>query len=306
MNFRARFPGLQGRSRGGILLAMLHAALRWMFPLLAMLVVGPLAGGLTSSLRGPDGGSAATLLVSTSGLSGILAGVGVVALAAIWGALTAKFIGAHDGLFSAGLVLAWGTWSTGTIDQLVRAHPADIAAGSTSIFTTLALEGAVLLPLAFAAAWLIIKVGRAPKPESGHQPEPKVLGEALSAAGGVGLLAAIGAGGVVVYLVAQESTKGQTFAAAVLAGVAAAGLGRVLAFRTHAAVFVGALAVLAIASPLSALAMHGSGGKSMMAAQAGRLFSLARPLPLDWIAGAFVGVPLGLAWASSAVESHKK
>lgn len=277
-----------------------------------MLVVGPIAGWLTSSLRAPDGGHAATLLVSTSTIGGLLAGVGVIALATGLGVVTSKIIGVHDGFFSAGLVLAWGTWSTGTIDQIVRAHPQDWAAGGagagarTSIFTTLAFEGAVLLPLAFAAAWLIVKVGRSPKPETGHQPEPKGLGDAMTGAGAVGLLVAIAAGGGVVYLVAQESTKGQTFAAAVLAGVAAAGLGRVFAFRTHAAVFVAALAVLAIASPLSALAMHGSGAKSMMAAQAGRLFSLARPLPLDWIAGAFVGVPLGLAWASSAVESQKK
>jgi len=38
------------------------------------------------------------------------------------------------------------------------------------------------------------------------------------------------------------------------------------------------------------------------AAIGGDLFTLAMPMPLDWLAGAFWGIPIGLSWAESMVE----
>lgn len=273
---------------------MMQPVLRWSIPLVALLVLGPAAGWLTSSLHAVDGGHATSLLLNTSRSAGALAGLGVLALAAIVGLAAARLISPHYGLFSAGLVLAWGAWGTGTIDQISRATP------SGSIFTWLAFEAALLLPPAVALAWAVIRFGRHPA-GSPHQPEPKVIKDRTA---GVGFLAAAAVGAIVAWLIALESLKGQAFGAAAIAGLLGAAAGRLVATRVSAAVFVAGLAVVAIASPVSALAIHGSGMKPVIAAQGGTLFNLARVLPLDWLAGAFVGVPLGLSWAGGMLEQH--
>lgn len=289
-----------------MLAAMIQIALRWMLPLIALLAVGPLAGMLTASLHAPDGSHAASLLLSTHPLRGVLAGVGVLVLAGAMGLAAARIVSPHYGLFSAGIVLAWGAWGTGTIDAIIRARPAALLPGpsaesATSLFGFLSLEAAILLPLAVALAWLILRIGRRPAPGSPHQPEPT---EVRDASAGVGLIAALAVGGVLVWLIAQESNKGQTFAAATIAGVGAAVAGRLAAVRISAAVFVAAIALLAVIAPATALAVHGTGAQPLLAAQGGLLFNLARPLPLDYLAGAFVGVPIGLSWAASMLEQH--
>jgi hypothetical protein len=232
--------------------------------------------------------------------SGVAAGLGVLALAAAMGLIAARLVSPHYGLFCAGLVMAWGAWGTGTIDEVLRARPASFGAANKPMFTTLALEAAWVAPIGVLIAWGIIAIGKPPPAESPHHPEPKTIRDPSALAG---LLAAMAVGGVIVWLIAQSTLKGQTFAAAALAGLGAAAAGRLSATRVSAAVFVAGLGVLAIASPVSALVMHGAGAQA--AAQAGTLFRFARPLPLDWLAGAFVGVPLGLTWASSMLDQHR-
>ena len=43
-----------------------------------------------------------------------------------------------------------------------------------------------------------------------------------------------------------------------------------------------------------------------LAAIQGDAFPLAMLMPFDWLAGAFWGIPIGLSWADSMVESHEK
>ena len=87
---------------------MLNAVLRYLVPLVALFVVGPLAGMLTGALRGRDGGTDASLLASSAPASGLVAGLGVMGLAILMGVISARVISQRTGLFSAGLVLAWG------------------------------------------------------------------------------------------------------------------------------------------------------------------------------------------------------
>jgi len=66
--------------------------------------------------------------------------------------------------------------------------------------------------------------------------------------------------------------------------------------------FFGGLMVVAVAGPVIATFVHAGTLGPTRAAVSGKLFALARPMPLDWIAGAFVGIPLGLWWAGSLIE----
>ncbi len=284
---------------------MLNAVLRYLVPLLALFAVGPLAGRLTGALRGHDGGGDASLLVGSSPSAGVIAALGVMGLAILMGVIGARTIGHRMGLFGAGLVLAWGAWETGRVDViLTQPH-------TESALRMLALEGALVgvLGVLGAGAILFMPVMRSALPdvrdplhEHHHlAEEPTVLFDVTAP---LALAGAILAAGVVVWLLAQATFKGQTFAAAAVAGVAAAAAARVVAPRVSAVWVFAGIGILATVSPLIASVIHAAPGELVRVALAGRLFVLARPLPLDWIAGAFVGVPTGLAWAGSMVDRH--
>jgi hypothetical protein len=84
--------------------------------------------------------------------------------------------------------------------------------------------------------------------------------------------------------------------------VLAAAAGRIASQQITGAVFIAAVAVLGIAGPAIAMMIHKTPMGAVHAAQAGKLFFLARPLPLDLVAGAFVGTPFGLVWAGSMID----
>lgn len=307
---------------------MLQATLRWMLPLIALLAIGPLAWLMTGPLRGPDGGHETTLLLSSTPVLGLIRGVVALMLAGVTGLATARLIGSHYGLFSAGLVLAWAAWGTGSLDGVARAQTGlgiTPAPSPSAFFVKLALEGAVLAPIAAVWAWAIVRFARTPVPttpgadqshatgsdgqgqQAGHSvhPEPTTLRDTSAA---VGLVAAMAAGALFGWLVAQESLKGQTIAAASFAGLFGAVAGRLTAVRICAAVFVLGVGLLGVVGPISALVVGGSGSAksvgALEAAASGLAFNLARPMPLDWLAGAFIGAPIGLSWAMSMIDHH--
>lgn len=303
---------------------MLQAALRWILPLTSLLVLGPLAGLLTGSLIAPDGGHDATPLLCDTPVFGVLAAVGVFVLATVGGVVTASQMGGGWGLASAGFVLAWGAWGTGTVDQILRRTQT----GAT--FWTIAAEGALVGALGVVSAVVILAAGRRHR-AGPHEPVPAgslvdgLRAEVRSAAGallgrpadpddteapqGAGavllsLLVALAAGGVGAWLVAVEALKGQTFAAAAVAGLVAAAIGRITAERSPTTLFVLVVALMAVAAPIAAAVMYPGAEGAVRAAYASNLIPIGRILPLDWIAGAFVGIPIGLSWAASMTERH--
>lgn len=115
---------------------------------------------------------------------------------------------------------------------------------------------------------------------------------------------AVAAGLVVPSLMIGAGLKGQAIASAIAAGIAAATLG-VFASRRWGFRPLGAAAGLALvagAAPLVAVMMApqgGSAGGLVRLANEGGLLAAARVVPMDWIAGMLIGIPLGLAWGQS-------
>jgi hypothetical protein len=176
----------------------------------------------------------------------------------------------------------------------------------------LSLEGLLVGAAAVGIAALILRVARSqPTPPGASPPprdEPSRLGIDSSAviALGVALVTAC----VVAWVMVQDkdTLKGQTVAGAALAGMFGAFAGRLGTHRAPVLVFFVAIAILAAAGPAAATVGLWSGGSGGVigAAYAGRLLPLARPLPLDWMAGAFVGIPVGLSWAASMTDIHPR
>lgn len=300
---------------------MMKAVLRWAIPLFGLFVVGPVAGLCTVGLRSADGSGAVTPILAASPVSGLLAGLAAMLLAAVVGVVGAWFNSFKTGLFSAGLTLAWAAWGTGTIDGIMRRTQ---SAGS---LWRLSAEGLIFGACAVAIALLLLRVEqiRTDRRSRGAQKEwseqnrswasvdpaatpaasPALTAEERSrrlASMAIGFALVIAVAVPVVWAVATEALKGQVIAAAIAAAALGTAAGRSWAFKSPIVVFVAAIALLAAVSPAVATLWHGTEPTLVKASLAGTLFPLARLVPLDWIAGAFIGVPLGISLAGSLSE----
>ncbi len=279
---------------------MPKAILRWTIYLAAVLVVGPLAGAMTAWLRAPDGGTHATPLVSTSPVLGLAAGLGAVGVALAAGFIAVRHLGAKPAMSTAGLVLAWAAWRTGTIDQIVRQND------SAGVLWMLAAEGAifglagVLMPLLIGLIERLDQDDDAPTSAAAAE---SVRGAFNWKSMGGPVVAGVIAGGIVAWAVAQTPLKGQAVAAAILGAVFASAAARLVDVRASLPTLAMPVAILAVLGPLSGIVM-GASTNLLVAGRNGALFPLANILPLDWIAGGLLGIPLGVAWANSLIEKR--
>lgn len=288
--------------------SLVHFTLRWLIPLLAFCVLGPAAAYLTSRLRGVDGGPDASFLLSHAGFLGRLGVVaGVFGLALIAGVLGAVGMGRRWGLFCTGLVLAWATWPMGRVDALIG------IVQSKSVMPTLAMEAGLLSVLGLGTAFVVMRAPRLMQPQTaaldaGGQPLPQRASEPFGDVWSPQTLLAVGAAMLIavipVLIIAQDTLKGQTLAATILAGLFATTAGRLAAPKVSGIVFLAVVAILSIAGPVLAAILGPASEDFVRQTLAGKLMFLARPMPLDYLAGAFCGVPLGLAWSASMLEKH--
>lgn len=269
---------------------MKHAVLKWISLAVAVLLLGPVAGNLTGRVRGTDGGPKATALLCEAPAKGVAVAAATLALAAVAGVLGGRLAGPRTGLFSAGLVVAWGAFETARLDTIIR------RTHSLSSLWTLAMEGALLAALGIAAALVILKTSKRERgTEYGVSPFSK---DSLT-----GAVVAIVVGAVAAILVARTSKDvGQALGAAIAAGVAGTLVGRVVAHHAPIGVFVVAGMLLAMVGPASGAFVNGT--SIVERVYAGNEFALARMMPMDWIAGILLGVPVGASWAASMVDKH--
>jgi len=274
-----------------------RSVLRWVMVLLALLVVGPLAGAMVERLQTPTGLSAPPPLLAANLGMGAAFLVAIMALAGGLGAITARLIGRGYGMGVAGVVIGWAAIRSATFDQILRdfdGHPP---------FVRLALEGAIAGLLSVLVAIAIDKAAgqsHQPRPETGVR---KALTSHMTWSA---VLAGMIAAAVVVWIVAFESLKGQTIAAGVFAGIVSAGVTQVLTNAQRGSVarvtpFITTMLVATLA-PIAVMLIPG-GPNLTVAAFSGRMPPVGRVMPLDWIAGAFMGFPVGLGWAKSILSS---
>ncbi|MBK7406225.1 MAG: hypothetical protein IPJ41_16875 [Phycisphaerales bacterium] len=300
---------------------MIKAVIKQLPWMLALFVLGPIAGHLVGSLRASDGSGDTTLLTCTNPVMGAMAGLVTLVFAGAVGFFAARVNGCRSGLNAAGIVFAWAASQTTTIDAIIR------RAQSPAPLSMLAIEGGAFCLLAAPVAAIIWRAGLGrglhaaahPLPDgspnlgawlTGAPKGPRgLLGESMSLSGslaramvrpaGWGAMGVtVVVGGVMCWLVAQDMLKGQVIFAAAMTGVLAVPVGRLAGESLKeqppmAAFFVG-IAVLAVAGPLATMFIQ---GKDIVAlCYSGKLLGVAGPVTLDWAAGAFLGIPIGEAW----------
>ncbi len=285
--------------------------IRWIFLLGALFVVGPLSSRVTAGLTAIDGSQHTSLLVGSNMGAGILATIIVFALCAAIVLPGAAITGPRRGMLLACFCLSWASWTTGSVDEIIRS----LRGGSP--VQTLVMEAVLVGVLMLLLLLAILRVGKVQDrgPDgldfaAGKKAVAENLRGLVSLGGLAGLAAAVVMGGLVAWIFAIEPLKGQAVFAALLGGIAAgAGAHMVsitVADEDHPAPTITpfvAIALLAVIGPIAMQAM--ADGDLRAASFAGKLFPLGHILPLDWAAGGMLGVPIGVTWARSMIEDHK-
>lgn len=270
----------------------MKSMLKWVLILAAIVAVGPAVGALVGGLRLEADGSRATLLTGGVG-GGLLALIALGFGAAALGAVMSRWLNQADGMNVAGLVAAWGAWCQGDADRIIH------AAGS-GVLWRWPVEGLMAAAIGIAIFIIIDTCASERSREPGS-----VVRAVASKSGLIAIVAAAVVGAAAAWIVGFQALRGQAIFAAIaggIAGGAAACLaGAATAREARATGSIGLLA-LAVIGPLAAALVHGD--RAAEAADAGRLIPLAVILPLDWVAGALLGVPVGVQWAHSMIEKR--
>ncbi len=276
---------------------MTKGFIRWGLMLAAVFAVGPVAYMLVGTLSGADGGRGHTTLVSQTPAMGLLRGLLAVLLCCGFGLLVRRLVTPRWAYFCAGLALAWAAYGTGTLTEVLRAEPGD------KTLWMLAVEALVLgLPVA-AFAWLALPHSPLAKPPAWSNRAKPGLGDPQPVVvGTVAFLIAIAGAVVGAWLMAQHLMKGQTIAAAMVGGLIGAMAGHIAAPTAPPWAFVAGIVAVAVAGPAVATFVEKSGPDLLQASFTASVIPPLRVLPLDWLAGGLIGVPLGLAFAAGFVD----
>jgi hypothetical protein len=276
---------------------------RWIFVLVALFAVGPALAGWVGGVRAVDGSHAASLLVSQSPTTGAIRGAVLLALAGVFAVAGTIGFGRDTGMLGAGVIVAWVAWGMGSTESILR------LSGSGAPLGRLAMEGRLVGVLGIGVIAVVqIVSNRAGGQASGHSSGLLATdvesNASVPTAGAAAILGSAVAAGLLAWLVAVDASKGQAVIAAWLAAIAGAGAAQVAASfmrarATMVSVMIGLVLVAAV-GPL--LAQQSGGSRVVQDALAGRLFSLARPISLDWVAGGLLGIPIGLGWANSMLD----
>ncbi len=288
---------------------MRDAAVRWTLFLVGLLALGPAAGWLTGRLRGADGfSSVEPILAASGGAVGMALAVGGIVLSIGFGALVARLTSTRWGYFCAGGVLAWVAAGTGRIDEILRVNP------DRAQFGLIALEAAIFGVIAVGGAFLIGLAGRQGQRldsvphghrEARHDPAGDELGMMLTRAG-VSVAACVVCGVLVSYVAAVSTLKGQTIASALIASALVGVVTGLLHKQAQGWVLVLGIALVAALAPAAALLLEPAGASSLLLrANAMELLAPARIMPLDWLAGALLGLPIGAKWGVGLATAEK-
>lgn len=309
--------GLPGASRRGITQPMMRIILRWLLLGIATFVVGPTLARVVSIVHDSHGGAGITLFLSASPVKGTLLGALAMLLAGAFGWITSRLTTTGLGLFVTGASLSWIAFSMATTESLIR------SAQSGAPLARLGAEGVVVALIGFGLSALLLR-GRSDISVDGrgtrHGSESRATGgrPTISGTGGARLshrrsddsqarvTAALAFGAsllfsaLVGWIVAREDTPGQNLAAAGLAAMCGVTVARSIAPSAPLSFCMAGTLTLAAIGPIVGRLVVGS--NIVADAYTGALFPLARLTPMNWLAGAFLGAPIGAAWAASMLE----
>lgn len=202
------------------------------------------------------------------------------------GVVVARLVNAVVGTFVVGCGIGLLAMRSGAVLDFA-------VGGSRPAFA--AIESAGWAALIAGVGWVLYRVGgRLPDFPPTHEDEIDSPVGPAARRGWLGAIAALPAA----WFAAATDTKGQAIGAAVLGGVAAGAIGRMLAPRTQP-VYLAAAAMAAFAIAQGYLAFAAGSADLAAAFVDGSLPRLLRIMPVDAAAGALAGSAIGFGFARS-------
>lgn len=285
----------------------------WIVRVISLCVLGPIAGGLMSSLRAVDGSTHATAFVSGSIMAGLFALVGVFILAMIGGIIATKAVSLRDGVLNTGLIVAWGAFGSGQVGEALRGSP-----GSGSL-VMLAIEGAVVVVLSLCVLTMLTRAaGKSETRDDCVRLNSTAIETLRSNIAINGMLVGVGVviSMVVVWLQVQSDLSGQAVWGGFI-GACGAGVVGGMVLKNHSLkhersgepelslipVICGVL-LGAVVGPIASMVMPGS-GKVLQALASGEAPGWMLMSSLAWAGGALIGTPIGYSWVESSVARQQ-
>ncbi len=263
---------------------MKHAVISWVAMGTAFFVGGPVVSAVYGVGSSGTGGAGMNAMFAEPVMMGVAGLLGAVVVAGLIGVVCAKLCGVRAGYRCAGFALVWAAFDGGRIGDLLRHYEMP--------YTGLAIEALIAGAVLVGAGVVFDRMGRA----DGVEQE----GKSERVAWALGLLIVVVVGLVVSGVVARTEVFGQCLAATIMAGIAGTLVARLKFPRVPLVACFGGCVVLAVMLPVIAAEVEGSGGVRDLFL--GHYLAVARPMPLDWLAGSLIGVPMGASWAASMVD----
>lgn len=278
---------------------MLRAIAHQSFMVIA-LIVGATCTGLLAPALVNDRGTAGPLIFgSESVVAALAAVVACIVTATALGIVMARIANSAVGLFVLGGSLFGLAWRTASVTELARIAAESSAGGHPLLGAC--VEDLVWAVLLAAASLALFRFGGAlpdiEPNEDGQVPSPCTSIDGWRAvAAGVAVLP-------VVWLVARTTSSGQLIGAAFLGGMVAGLAARLIS--PHVQPVLVTPAVLVAAAIGHAWVAFTVGAEFPDLVRAGTLPQLGRPMPIQYAAGAAMGVAMGLGWAKSFLHHEE-
>jgi len=239
-------------------------------------------------LRSATGDLGPTVVQSMTPVVGIAAMMAATAVSIVIAVTVARRVSPLSGMAVFGAGLGWAGLELAGMRDIVLAGDAGYV-----VADGIGWSIAVLV-----TSWLAIVMGRPVEdvhPEAvGHPPDP------LRSADAIRMLIVGVAALPVVWLFAESHMRGQMLAATVLGGLAAALVGRMWSPHVQPILLpVGVVLAGSLGSWVLAMFLPGDLARAWTT---GAVPHLMLPTPVDWAAGALLGVPLGFRLAASFIK----
>lgn len=240
----------------------------------------------------PRGTTGPTLLQAQSPVAAVIAVTLGLLGATIVGAVVGRLTNALVGLFVAGAGLGALAFRFGSIEDLAFANGSlKLLALETLIFSVLVLLSTIVI---FKVAGPLDDID---PPDDDYKPIKSI---AISAAAAILVLP-------VVWFFAQSALRGQTMTATWLGGMIAGLAARLLTPQTQPKlIFASACLIGAVGHMIGAFVIGSATGGGITSAFIVRTIpAVSMPLPIDYAAGALMGVSMGLGWARSFLHTEQ-
>lgn len=256
-----------------------------------MIVAGMVFALAAPAMRFHTGAPGPSVLQAESPMMALVMVLIVLAIGAVVASVVARVTNAAVGLFVLGAGMFVLANRGGTLEHLVY---------DSGTLGPLVVESLLWAALVLGATLAVFAVagplGDIEPEVSGRHPHWLLSKAAMISAGcGVAVLP-------VVWVIAQSPMKGQTLAATIIGGVAAGLAGRLLSPHVQPKLLFASVCVFAAVGHLVGWAMQENVESALVA---GTVSPLSLPMPVDYAAGALIGVAMGLGWAKSFLHHEE-